>query len=46
MTERENIFIRILKRLGIIVETEVDKEYMCKHAQSICTHDCERCVWR
>ena len=28
MTERENLLIRILKRLGIIVEVEVSKEDM------------------
>ena len=44
MTERENIFIRILKRLGIITEFEVSKEDMCKQAQSICNHDCEHCA--
>ena len=46
MTERENILIRILKRLGIIVEYEVSKENMCKQAQSICNHDCDHCVWQ
>lgn len=46
MTERENIFIRILKRLGIITEFEVSKEDMCKEAQSICNHDCEHCAWQ
>lgn len=46
MTERENIFIRILKRLGIITEFEVSKEDMCKQAQSICNHDCEHCAWQ
>lgn len=46
MTERENILIRILKRLGIITEFEVSKEDMCKQAQSICTHDCGHCAWQ
>ena len=46
MTERENIFIRILKRLGILIEFEVDKENMCKQAQSVCNHDCEHCAWQ
>ena len=45
MTERENIFIRVLKRLGIITEFEVSKEDMCKQARSICNHDCEHCAW-
>lgn len=46
MTERENLLIRILKRLGIIVEVEVSKEDMCKQAQRICHHDCEHCAWQ
>ena len=46
MNERENILIRILKRLGIIVEEEVNKEDMCKQAQSICSHNCEECIWQ
>lgn len=46
MTERENLLIRILKRLGIIVEVEVSKEDMCKQAQSICRHECEHCAWK
>ena len=46
MTERENLLIRILKRLGIITEYEVGKEDMCKQAQSICNHDCEHCAWQ
>ena len=46
MTERESLLIRILKRLGIIVDVEVSKEDMCKQAQSICNHDCEHCVWQ
>ena len=46
MTERENIFFRILKRLGIITEFEVSKEDMCKQAQSICNHECEHCAWQ
>ena len=43
---RENIFIRILERLGIITEFEVSKEDMCKQAQSICHHECEHCAWQ
>ena len=46
MNDRENILVRILKWLGIITEVEVNKEDMCKQAQSICNHDCERCVWK
>lgn len=46
MTERENLLIRILKRLGLIVEVEVSKEDMCKQAQSICNHDCDHCAWQ
>ena len=46
MTERENLLIRILKRLGLIVEYKVSKEDMCKQAQSICNHDCDHCAWQ
>ena len=46
MSEHENLLIRILKRLGIIVEVEVSKEDMCKQAQSICKYDCEHCAWQ
>ena len=45
MSERENLLIRILKRIGIIVEVEVSKEEMCKQAQSMCNHDCDNCAW-
>lgn len=46
MRERENIFIRILKWLGIITEFEASKEDMCKQARSICNRDCEHCAWQ
>ena len=46
MTESENLLIRILKSLGLIVEYEVSKKDMCKQAQSICKHDCEHCAWQ
>lgn len=45
MSERQNILIRILKWLGIIVEKEVSKSDMCKQAQSICNHECDGCAW-
>lgn len=46
MTEHENLVMRILKRLGLIVEYEVSKEDVCKQAQSICNHDCDHCAWQ
>ena len=46
MSEHENILIRILKRLGIVTEVKVSKADMCKQAQSVCNHDCERCAWQ
>lgn len=46
MKERENILMRILKRLGIITEIEISKEDMCKQAQNICSHDCGHCAWQ
>ena len=46
MRERENILIRILKWLGIIIDVEVSKEDMCRQAQSVCNRDCEHCAWQ
>lgn len=45
MGEHENLWIRILKRLGIITEIEVSKEDMCRQAQNVCNHNCEDCAW-
>ena len=46
--KRENIFIRILKWLGLIEEKPIDdvtREEMCKQAQQVCHHECESCAW-
>lgn len=46
MIEHENLLIRILKWLGVTNAVDVSKEDMCKQAQSICDHDCARCIWQ
>ena len=46
MSEKESIITRLLKRLGIIVEVEVDEKQMCEQAQGICNRDCEHCAWK
>ena len=38
--------IKILKKIGIIEEIEVDKSVMCKKAvEGVCPNNCESCVW-
>ena len=41
------IFIRILKKLGIIETHRISSKEMCERASTsnICPHDCERCAW-
>lgn len=46
MEEKESLFIRLLKKIGLIKEVEIDKNAMCKNAQSVCNHNCECCIWR
>ena len=46
MREKESLFIRLLKKIGLIKEVEISKKQMCKNAQSICNHNCECCAWR
>lgn len=45
MRKKESLFIRLLKKIGLIEEKEIKKQ-MCKNAQSICNHNCECCSWR
>lgn len=45
MEEYENIWIHILKRLGIITRIEISKEDMCRQARNVCNHNCEDCAW-
>lgn len=46
MREKESLFIRLLKKIGLIKQVEIDKNIMCKNAQSVCSHNCEYCAWR
>ena len=46
MREKESLFIRLLKKIGLIKEVEISKNVMCKNAQSICNHNCDCCAWR
>lgn len=46
MIEKENIFIRFLKFIGLIKEVPVSKNIMCEQAQNICNHNCESCAWK
>lgn len=42
---KENFFIWILKKLGIIKTIPIEKKEMCERAQSICNQDCVNCAW-
>lgn len=46
MKEKESLFIRLLKKIGLIKEVEINKNVMCKNAQSVCDHNCDCCAWR
>lgn len=43
----QRILRKILKKLGIIKEYEVDKDEMCRKAVSsgVCPNACEICAW-
>lgn len=50
MKEESKIYrflIKILKKIGIIIEEEVDKSVMCKKAVEggVCPNNCESCIW-
>ena len=45
MNNKENIFIRFLRFIGLIEKRPVSKIDMCKQAQNICDRDCESCAW-
>ena len=45
MTEKENIFVRFLKWIGLIKKTPVDKSEMCRSARSVCNQECDECIW-
>lgn len=41
------IFIKLLKKIGIIKEIEIDKAEMCKRAidSGVCPKACDTCAW-
>lgn len=43
----QRIFMKILKKVGIIKEFEVDNSEMCQRAVSsgVCPNACEICAW-
>lgn len=43
----QKIFLKILRKLGIVEEFEVDKSEMCRNAveSGVCPHACEICAW-
>lgn len=43
----QRILLKILKKLGLIKEFEVDKSDMCKRAidSGVCPNACEICAW-
>lgn len=50
MKEESKIYrflVKILKKIGIIIEEEVDKSVMCKKAveSGVCPNNCESCIW-
>ena len=45
MNEKENIFIRFFKWIGLIEKRPVNKSEMCKQAQDICNKKCDECIW-
>lgn len=46
-TFMQRILLKILKKLGLIKEFEVDKADMCKRAvnSGVCPNTCEICAW-
>ena len=43
--KKESWFYRLLKRIAIIKTYEISKKEMCEKAKSICSKDCDDCVW-
>lgn len=43
----QGILLKILKKLGLVKEFEVDKADMCKRAvdSGVCPNSCEVCAW-
>lgn len=45
MNNKESIFIKIFKWLGLIEKRPISKSEMCEQAKDICNHDCASCAW-
>ena len=45
MSNKETIFIKILRWLGLVEKRPISKSEMCKQAQDVCSHDCASCAW-
>lgn len=43
----QRILLKILKKLGLIKEFDIDKADMCKRAvdSGMCSNACENCAW-
>lgn len=43
----QRVLLKILNKLGLIKEFEVDKAVMCKRAvdSGVCPNSCEICAW-
>ena len=42
---KESLFIRLLKQIGLIKTYEISKKEMCENAKSVCNRNCESCAW-
>ena len=45
MNDKESIFIKFFRWLGLVEKRPISKSEMCKQAQDICNHNCDSCVW-
>lgn len=45
MSNKETIFKKILRWLGLVEKRPISKSEMCKQAQDVCSHDCASCAW-
>ena len=43
--KKELWFYRFLRWVGLTKAYEIDKKEMCEKAKSVCSENCERCVW-
>lgn len=45
MNNKETIFIKILRWLGLVEKRPISKSEMCERAKDVCNHDCTLCAW-